>query len=491
MAILRVSNQAQLASAVNNARSGDTISLSSGTYDGFVTNKLNFNQKVTITSADPRNPAVINEFLLRGANNVEFKDLKFDYNPAKSKDAPFWIEGSNNVNFVNVDIEGHMKGGYGDGVGLRIKNSQNVVVRDSEISDFRNGLYSTKSTNVDIINNDMRGMSNDSMLFAAMTDVLISGNDFRNMKSPPALKHKDSIQFLTSPTEPGSKDIVIRGNVIENREFTHGIYFTNPMFNNGDKNAVYQNILIEDNLIRSNHVHGITMNNGNGVTIRDNVVEKISEGNNTPPINVPLINVSTSSKNVIIQGNDVASVPKPQNSSWVVSGNDVSGKNYMHWYSDGGIEANRAAGKVNVQSSATAVTEAAKASGGAVAPAVADGGDTIRIDARNLDEGATRFLVKDIDFDDGDVIVFSKFAADTFYGKAGGNALDIWDDRGSVKIDSAIDLAELAAQSSDIAAVVKGDDLIVEIDNGPGGTVEFVLAGFGDEFRAAADPELF
>ena len=330
MAIIRVSSQAQLVSAIKNVRGGDTIALASGTYEGFSANNFSFSQKVTITSANPGAPAVINSFLLRGAGNVEFKNLKLDYNPSKSGDNPFWLEGARNVSLVNVDIEGHVASGFGKGVGLRIKNSNGVTLRDSEIAEFRNGIFASGSTNVDLINNDFRGMSNDGMLLAGMVDMLIQGNDFRNMKSPSNIKHKDMIQFMTGSGEPGSRDIVIRDNVIENKEVSHGIFFTNSPYNSGNAGAFHRNILIEDNLIRSNQVHGISVNHGDGVTIRDNVVLQVAGGSNTP-----LINVSSSSRNVTIIGNEVASVPREQHSSWTVSGNDTGSKDRQHWYSDG------------------------------------------------------------------------------------------------------------------------------------------------------------
>ena len=201
----------------------------------------------------------------------------------------------------------------------------------SEISDFRNGIYASNSTDVDLLNNDILGMSNDGMLLGGMTDLLIAGNEFRDQKSNPTVKHKDSIQFLTSSTEAGSRDVVIRDNLIENKEVSHGIFFTNSVYNNGDPNSYHRNILIEDNVLLGNQVHGISVNHGYGVTIRGNVVEQIAGATN-----VPLINVSRYSAYVLISENTVASVPVPQNATWTVVGNDTGAKQRQHWYGDPG-----------------------------------------------------------------------------------------------------------------------------------------------------------
>jgi len=267
MAILRVSNQGQLDSALRSAGGGDTILLSSGTYDNLTLNDR-FEQKVTIAS-EAGNPAVINQMLLRGAANIELKGLKFDYVPGRSGDNPFWIEGGRGITLVDIDIEGKASGQYGAGVGLRIKNSQDIEILNSEVSNFRNGFAFTNSDNVRVVNNDFRGMSNDSMLLGGMTGMVIQGNDFRAMNSNPAVQHKDMIQFFTGSGSPASRDIVIRDNVIDNPEHSHAIFFTNPMANSGDRGAYYQNIVIENNDIRSAHVHGISINHGDGVTIRN------------------------------------------------------------------------------------------------------------------------------------------------------------------------------------------------------------------------------
>jgi len=92
------------------------------------------------------------------------------------------------------------------------------------------------------------------------------------MNSNPAVQHKDMIQFFTGSGSPASRDIVIRDNVIDNPEHSHAIFFTNPMANSGDRGAYYQNIVIENNDIRSAHAHGISINHGDGVTIRNNTL---------------------------------------------------------------------------------------------------------------------------------------------------------------------------------------------------------------------------
>ena len=143
MVVFNVSTQKQFEFALNSVKGGDTILLGSGSYSGLSLNDK-FAAKVTIASADAGKPAVITSMMLRGATNVEVKDLKFDYVPGKTgdspSDSPFWIENSRGISVNNVQIEGQKAGLYGIGIGLRVKNCQDVQVIDSEVSNFRNGL---------------------------------------------------------------------------------------------------------------------------------------------------------------------------------------------------------------------------------------------------------------------------------------------------------------------------------------------------------------
>ncbi len=506
MAILTVSSQGAFADALKSAGAGDTIALTPGTYGELAIGKSVSN--VTITSANAADPAVVNKLTLRGATNIELRDLTFDYDPSRSNSTPFWVEGGRGIDIVDVTFEGHDIGGFGEGVGLRLKGGSDITVSQSEISGFRNGIYASNGTDVTLLGNDFREMSNDGMLLGGMNGVLIQGNDFRDMDSPASRKHKDGIQFLTSASEAGSRDVVIRDNVIVNPEVSHGIFLTNTVYNNGNGSSYHRNVLIEDNLVLGNQVHGISVNHGAGVTIRDNVVEQIPGGSN-----IPLINVSRYSYDVLIQGNEVASVPVPQNGTWTVVGNDTNSQR-QHWYGDAG------APKVAIPGGSAPAPAPSEPAPSVPAPPVSapseptpgpapepeapnGGGDAIlvrgvvqngvenyRIGANIVGDGTTRFRVEDIDFSDGDVFVFSNFATETFRHEKGGNPIDIWNGGGSAKINSAIDFQEIGANSPAVSVVASGNDVTVALQHRDG-VAEVVFADLAAAFRAADNPGLF
>ena len=499
MATLRVSNQSQLEGAVRDVRSGDTILLASGDYSlkmfqNSWNSHLKFSQKVTITSENSKNPAVITDLNIQGVPNIEFRDLKLDYVPGKSgSDKPFFVKGVQGATFTNLIMEGQIAGQYGAGAGLQIVDSRDVVISNSEISNFYNGMRIADSQDVKVLDNDFRGMSNDSLYVGGATSMLIEGNDFRGMKSNPNLQHKDAIQFGTG-ADSASRDVVIRDNVIINPELTHGIFFTNASANAGNRSAYHRDILIEDNYLSTGHKHGISINHGDGVIIRNNEIVQNPDAFGTHPLYIPMINASIDSKNIVIQGNKVASVPEAQD-TWTVTGNIVGTKSYLHWsgqsapavYSATNQKAGSAGTFLRPDSGASTDEDRSPAQTSVDAD-TSGPRETFRVEYNRLKDGQ-KTLVDDLDFSNGDTLIFRNFGSDSFEAIRGGNRIDVWNDGRAVKIDSVLDLQELDAASNAVSVSSRGADVVVDID-GPR-DVSIVIDGIGSAFRAADLPDLF
>jgi hypothetical protein len=326
-------------------------------------------------------------------------------------------------------------------------------------------------------------MSNDSLLVAGATTMLVEGNDFRGMKSNPNVKHKDAIQFATGP-EPASRDVVIRDNVIINPEQSHGIFFTNASANSGDRSSYHSDILIEGNYLSTAQKHGISINHGDGVIIRNNELVKNPDNHGTSAINIPMINASADSKNIVIQGNKVASVPEAQN-TWTVTGNIVGTKSYLHWSGDA-RNAPEIYSATNQKAGGNVGAAVRPESGGSIdedrapvespvnAGPSSGPSETFRVNHNQLKDGQQVFI-NDLDFSNGDILVFRNFSAGAFDATRGGNPIEVWKDGRAVKIDSIADLHELDAASNAVSVSSRGDQTIVDID-GPR-DVSIVLDG--------------
>lgn len=490
---ITVATQSQLDTALRNASSGDTIRLQSGSYDLKMTSSK-FNQDVTITSVDKNKPAEIKQMLLKDVANVKLTDLVMDYQrDGKVMGAPldsgkkFYVDKSSGVTFDKVSFDGEVRNGYGTGMGLRVKDSNDIAILNSEFKDFENGVNFMNVDDVHIAGNTTRRISNDAMTFGAIEGMVMENNNFIDFHSDPKRLHKDAVQFRLTKTEPASSDIIIRNNVIDNPENAHGFWFGNLSYEGGDRSAYYRDISIIGNKINTAHLMGIAVQHADGLTIRDNVVTHNKGDGLTQKVNIPLISVSLESKNVTIMGNDVASVQKAQNSTWKVSGNDTDNVTLQHW-------TGKTPGGKNNKLALTAESFAATEEAGARTFDLDDNGPSkIRVKAgnekMNSDAGLT---VADLDFDAGDGFVFRNFRDGTFGDKQGGNDVEDFRDGSSVRIDSVIDLQEIVAHSQAISADVNEatDALVLTIDQGDDGIARVTFAGLGQAYLAA-EPDLF
>lgn len=487
MAILRVANQSQLEAALLKVKGGDTIALAAGNYtelkiSSAAGKKFEFSEKITITSADPAKKAVIGELFMRSAANIEIKDVIFDHDgaqkagtPAWLKGKPFWIEASSKITIDNVTFDGHLRNGYGVDFGLRVKTSDDVAITDSTFSKFHTGLDVTQSSDVTVSGNTFREINHDGMSFGGIQGALIADNDLRAFKAQfPNVLHKDGIQFRGGP-EGMSNDIVIRGNHIESTDVRHGIYFGNEAFKEGDMTAYHKNLVVSDNVFKTAHTMALGVLNVDGVIVSGNTV--IPNNVNGALFSMPVLSVSTLSKNVKIIDNDAPGVSPKHGADWIVSGNKTDGKKYFYWLGEY---------ETTVKSKPVAPIKTPVESG----PEAIDVSKSLRVEAK-LVKGDTRFEAGDVDFGDGDTFVFSKFKADTFQSKYGKNAVWHWDDKGSVKIDSLVDIHEIDAMSSAVSTRVSGADLIVRVDQGGGDVATVVFDDLGKAFTAAYDPGLF
>lgn len=478
MAIYNVATQKQLDTAVANLKNGDTILLAGGQYDLIkmrttLRQDHSFEQKVTIASADPNNPAVVSELNLASVDNVTFSGIKFDYNPAKTSSKPFFMEKSSHIAFDNVTFEGEIINGFGAGQGLRAKDSSQITVTGSHFVNFQNGLSFTNMSDVALLDNDVRGMSNDGFTFGGMTRILIAGNDFSDYKSPlPLAPHKDNIQFRTGNGETASTDVVIRENLMVVDEARHGVYMGNEAYRAGDDSVVHRNVLIEHNTLSTSQSHGITVFQADGLDIRDNILTKNPNMLLTDKVYTPIINVSKYSTHVLIQGNQVASVQTPQNETWTVINNQVSGQRYLHW--DGTLEMVNAPGR-----------------GLNIPPAPVDPeGEIFRFDAKDV-HGLTVARVTGLDFGRGDEIYLHGFDQNVFQGVTGGNSLEIWEHGGAVRLDSALDLQELSDISPLVTGRTNSAGMLTLVINDGHGQLQIELPGMAAAWAAANHPDLY
>jgi len=442
VATYSVSNASGLNSALGQAKGGDIIKLGGGNYGNVNLFGKSYGGNVTITSANDGNQAVFTKLKLKGTSNVTIDNVKFD--------------------------------GTGQGNGLEIAQGKNIKVVNSDFVDLRLGAYFSKITGLTVSNNTFTDMYHDAMNFAGITNGVISKNVYKEWGSQPNYTHKDFIQFWTNKGngEGASKNIQITGNSFYSKDGdTHGIF----LLNEGNM-GMHQNITIAGNYIRASHTHGITLEDGNGVTIANNTLVKDGALS-------PLINVTPNSVNVKITNNTVGSVPDQGNSTWTVANNKEVGAAGVHW--TGGLSGSPVSN--NGSAGASAGIEAPEQTSPTVPAASAGDGDADQFRFNGSDLTASKSsTVNGLDFGDGDTLAFIWYDNGSFHDQSGGNLVHANAEGSYVKIDSVADIKELADYSGNkvtASANAETDVLTLTIDQG-GATHQVAIAGLADAYLA-------
>ena len=334
-----VSTLADLNSALAAAKGGETILLKGGDYDRLSLSLRDFPSNVTIASADPGDPAVFSGLMLSHMGNLTLDGVVFDYTYQPGQIfsiAPFDVRNSHDVTIRNSVFDGDLvhgtgtfNDGYGNGYGLGVRGSQNIVIENNEFFDFGRGIVFSKSSDLIVSGNDLHAMSSDGMDFAQVQNVLIEGNFLHDFEySPGTTSHPDMIQFWTSGTDMPSGNITIRGNRLDvgDGDWTQSIFMRNERVDTGEagKEMYYYNILIEDNVIANSHVHGITVGETKGLTIRNNTLVHAGTdmGAVINGVQVPAIRVADKATGVTVIDNITSAVHGHDGQSgWTVKGN--------------------------------------------------------------------------------------------------------------------------------------------------------------------------
>ena len=356
--IIYVSTTEELYDALATCTGGETILLEGGEYGDLVLDSksgfdITFPENVTIASADPENPAVFSTMDIDSAANLTLDDLYFDYTFSEGDPdwyRPFEIANSSGITVVNCTFDGDLAegvseidDGYGWAYGLTVTGSTEITLENNLIFDFKNGLVVSETNNIDIIGNEVHSIRTDGMVFAEVTDVLISENYIHDFAgSPDSDDHCDMIQFWTNGTDSPSTNIVIDNNVLDIGDGTpaQSIFMRNDQVDQGyaGEEMYYQNVTITNNVIVNADSHGITVGETDGLLIENNTVVHADGGNDDgldESVEIPKINVAEDATNVTISQNVTGGVSGDiGQEDWTVTDNvivqdqDPNGENY-------------------------------------------------------------------------------------------------------------------------------------------------------------------
>ncbi len=323
---LQVSTPKELKQALGNPAPGLTITLAPGAYGVLSLRGLESAKPVVLRSADPAQPARFSSMTLLEVKGLTLENLVFDYDfkPGdKLHLRPFQVLKSENITIQDSLFEGDIArgtGGVDDGYptafGLGVRNTSGLTLAGNEVRHFFRGTVISQARDIVVDSNRLHSLRMDGMNFTEVQNVRIEGNhihDFlRNLDSK---DHSDMIQFWTNGTNSPSRNIVIRNNILNSGMglFTQSIFMRNDLVDRGLAGAemFYRDLTIENNMIINAHLHGITVGETNGLTIRNNTVVRNapSEGKQRNKVLwIPQIRVASDSREVTIIGNITSKV---------------------------------------------------------------------------------------------------------------------------------------------------------------------------------------
>ncbi|MBB5516277.1 Ca2+-binding RTX toxin-like protein [Rubricella aquisinus] len=380
-----VSTQAELTAALDTATGGETILLASGYYGDLQISPKSlknsegvYDSTVTIKSLNPEDPAVFNSVEIAGGQNMHFADLKFEFTPQEGDgtttrvfDIHGWSladrDASNitveNSLFVGQPVPDDLGGdpndpedvyahggnvaGMATGIAFSANGASDISFIGNEVTNFYRGVVFSDTDDINFSDNYIHGLRSDGADFAQVKNVLIEGNEIRDMtpwRHEDAVAkgdHADLIQFWTSSTTEPSENIIIRDNLlhVSDGDPSQSILMRNELVDSGQagEEMFYRNILIEDNLIYNAQAHGTRIGEGFDITIKNNTyIQNIDHADGT--VTVPAITVALTSENVTIENNIVPRIANEDamrdlgfniSNNLMIQNTDPNGENYV------------------------------------------------------------------------------------------------------------------------------------------------------------------
>ncbi|WP_298196289.1 right-handed parallel beta-helix repeat-containing protein [Novosphingobium sp.] len=266
MATYTISSSSQLKAILSAAKSGDTIKLAAGVYsDVSVLNKTG----LTITSADPNNPATITGLRITGGDDITISKLNLAGTSTTAQNS-FQVRSSNNIVFDNLKVSGPAGHDIStlENAGLMIRASTNVSITNSEFSGFRYGLSLLDNENVKVAGNFFHEIRTDGVRGGGNDFLTITGNVFTDF-FPAEGDHADAIQLWTNNTSKATHDVTISNNLIVrgDGEPTQGIFLRDT-----GNTLPFEKVAITGNMVIGALYNGISVQGMVNSTVSGNTV---------------------------------------------------------------------------------------------------------------------------------------------------------------------------------------------------------------------------
>ncbi len=265
MTTTTVANQSGLLTALANAQGGDTIILKDGNYGSL---RLTNDYASTVTiKAEHSLGASISTLQAWGATNLKFDGIEFDsgMNGSNGRGVISIENYSKGISVVNSEVKGSVDGVYAGHYGIYVRNGTDVVLQNNNVHDVDSGIVIFGGVNVDVGNNSVDYVGRDAMKYSGLSNASIHGNHSNGHYYTIGSVHNDFIQFEGDSSNVSISDNWFLPSTIAS---VQGIFMAD---------GTYSNITIEDNLIYTGMLRGISVSAGSGIKINDNTLLNVPD----------------------------------------------------------------------------------------------------------------------------------------------------------------------------------------------------------------------
>jgi hypothetical protein len=271
-ASVTVKNTAGLNAALKSAKAGSAILLAPGRYDGAYVDQIKGNG-LTVTSADPKSPAILTRFYITNSTGLTFSNLVLT-TEGSDDPYPFRIGYSSGITLTNLSVHGSMNHNpQDDQSGLWIGNASNhITVRNSEFQELVNGIVHINAADILIDGNYIHDIGTDGIHGGGTSNITISNNHIADFHVVDG-QHPDAIQFWTVNTKESVSNIVISGNLIERGTgaAVQGVFMGN------EASLPYKGVTISNNTVIGGLYNAIALGIGDGITVTGNKVLEVGD----------------------------------------------------------------------------------------------------------------------------------------------------------------------------------------------------------------------
>ncbi|MBS0562958.1 MAG: hypothetical protein JSR87_00245, partial [Proteobacteria bacterium] len=315
MTTFTVGTAAELSAALSKAAGGDRIELKAGNYGAVKLSGTSFASGVTIAAQNKAAPPVFDKMQMMNCKNIALDGVKFNFVPNSSTmewTPALEVRGSSGISVHNSTFTGgnavagspnslsnYGVQGYAVGRGIVFMKSTNIDISNNKMTGFTHSIRLVDVDQVKIAGNDVSGFRRVAVSGSDIDNASITGNYFHDphpWNFGPKGDHGDFIHLWTDPGQPdANQNITIKDNFLDQGQGT-GIL---GIFLNDRTGKAFQNVFIEDNLIRTSNGQGMRLEGVHGGSIQKNTVVGLAQS----PTSVPKIIFDHGNYNVLLDKN--------------------------------------------------------------------------------------------------------------------------------------------------------------------------------------------